>query len=144
MKKSLILIIPLLILLFPSFVRAESKSTTDITIEVNGQKKTFHAEGDENVDWTSDDGKSSVKINNSPNTQMEKNENTEQTQEMNQEKNGSESSNKATSSSVKNEIEEKLRMEAKNTKESLMELLNKEIARIKEIIVSSFQKAFHF
>ncbi len=40
------------------------KSTTDVHIEINGETKDFHSDGNENVEWKSDDGKSSVKINN--------------------------------------------------------------------------------
>ena len=38
-------------------------SKTHVCVETNGEKKCFDAEGDESVDWKSDDGKSQVKIN---------------------------------------------------------------------------------
>lgn len=40
-----------------------SISTTDVTIDTNGEVKTFHSAG-ENINWQSPDGKSSVMINN--------------------------------------------------------------------------------
>ncbi|MBI5044403.1 MAG: hypothetical protein HZC02_00575 [Candidatus Levybacteria bacterium] len=38
-------------------------SESHVTIENNGEVKTFDVTGDESIDWTSDDGKSTVKIN---------------------------------------------------------------------------------
>lgn len=39
-------------------------SESNVRIETNGEVKEFNTTGDESVDWTSPDGKSSVKINN--------------------------------------------------------------------------------
>lgn len=46
---------------------SESTSTSQshVRIETNGEVKEFNTNGNETVDWKSDDGKSSVKINNS-------------------------------------------------------------------------------
>jgi hypothetical protein len=38
-------------------------SNTRVHIETNGEVKDFNTQGDESVDWQSEDGKSSVKIN---------------------------------------------------------------------------------
>jgi hypothetical protein len=42
-------------------------STTDIRVETNGVVKEFHAEGDEKVNYQSDDGSVKVKVNNATN-----------------------------------------------------------------------------
>lgn len=39
-------------------------SKTTIRVETNGEVHEFEAEGDESINWTSDDGNSSVKVNN--------------------------------------------------------------------------------
>lgn len=49
-----------------------SQSTTDVKIENNGEVKTFHTEGNQSVNWTSDDGKSKVVINNDSNNNSDK------------------------------------------------------------------------
>lgn len=43
-------------------------SNTRVHIETNGEVKDFNTTGDESVDWKSDDGKSSVKINGNSST----------------------------------------------------------------------------
>ncbi len=43
-------------------------SNTRVHIETNGEVKDFTATGDESIDWQSEDGKSSVKINTSAKT----------------------------------------------------------------------------
>ena len=44
------------------------KSKSKTVININGEEKTFESEGNENVDWTSPDGKSKVIINNKTNS----------------------------------------------------------------------------
>ncbi|MBI2611208.1 hypothetical protein HYW54_00490 [Candidatus Gottesmanbacteria bacterium] len=120
--KRMFFLLSLVFLVFPLSVLAESRvnvstdinssSTTDVTIEVNGEKKTFHAEGDEDINWTSDDGKSSVKIN----------------------------SNEGTSPSPKpSRADAKIEKEIEETKKDIFELLKKEIERIKSLIFDSLK-----
>jgi len=45
------------------FVQSSSQATTDVKIDNNGAVKTFHAEGNQNINWRSDDGKTQVRIN---------------------------------------------------------------------------------
>ncbi len=46
-----------------SSTNGNTTSSNHVTIENNGEVKSFDTEGDDSVDWTSDDGKSTVKIN---------------------------------------------------------------------------------
>ncbi len=79
MKKTILLFLPIITLTFPQLAFAEvsvnisnksnvsqqssSTTKTDVTIDTNGTVKTFHSEGNETINWTSDDGKSHVNIN---------------------------------------------------------------------------------
>lgn len=49
---------------------ATVNSNTHVHIETNGEVKDFNTSGDESVDWKSDDGKSSVKINGNSTTKV--------------------------------------------------------------------------
>lgn len=72
MKISVLISFLVLGLAFPGMIVAKNSVTiinngstnskTDVSIETDGDKQEFHTEGDEDVDWTSADGKSSVKI----------------------------------------------------------------------------------
>lgn len=53
--------------------QSSGQSTTDVKIENNGAVNTFHTEGNQTVNWTSDDGKSSVKINSNNNASTKTN-----------------------------------------------------------------------
>lgn len=44
-----------------------SESSTDVTIETNGQVKTFHAQGNQNINWQSDNGNNQIHVNNQSN-----------------------------------------------------------------------------
>ena len=53
-------------------VTTNSNGTTEthVRIETNGEVKSFDTKGDEDVDWTSGDGQSSVKINSNTKNQL--------------------------------------------------------------------------
>lgn len=139
--KRLILFLYIIPFVFPAFIFAESRvninvssdtnssstntsqntSTTDVTIEVNGEKKTFHAEGDEDINWTSADGKSSVKINSNSDVKPT-------------------ISPKSASPTLKPTVaKERVKKEIEETKKDIFELLKKEIERIRSLIFDSLR-----
>ena len=96
-------------------------STTDVVIEVNGEKKEFHSDGNEDINWISEDGKSSVKINSNSDIKPTNSE-------------------KSPSPTLKpTVVEERVKKEIEETKKDIFSLLKKEVERIKSLIFDSLK-----
>lgn len=165
MRKVFLVLIPLIGLAFPTFAMAEvsvniqndnnsstttqqssSSVTTDVRIETNGEVKEFHTEGNEDVDWTSDDGKSSVKINS--NTSSKSNVSQDSDTSVNTNVNATvkgagtvkvETNTEASDSDSTKDISEKIEKE----KENLFAVLKKELESINNFFSNLFANILH-
>lgn len=113
--------------------QTSGSSTTEVIIEVNGEKKTFRANGDEDVEWKSEDGKSSVIINkNAEVTPKSVTPSPKTTIAV------------ATSSAKPTTIEEMVKTELSKTQYNLLEALKKEIQRIQSQLFASIKESLPF
>lgn len=116
-----------------------SNSVSDVTIETNGDIKSFHAEGNQKIDWQSDDGKSQVHIetgNTSNNVKVDQNISSNETIQF------TSNSNQATQETVSKKFEEFTEVSSNSDDGDLFDFVKNTLESFNEMTYKFFDNLF--